>query len=212
MPALPRRPILLVALAALAVPSSAEAANACRARADHAKVVAQSSTALVYSTGKPFNRYVSACTFKSPRKTFRLPGQDGGDTNTPYSYRLNGRFLAYAVINQEEASPTAGSTVYSVDLTKRRRLIGVEAGDPAQADNTSTEVKALVVGAGGAVAWITDSINLDERLSLRKAAHGAAPTLLDHGNDLGRRSLALSADGKTIFWTRAGAAKMAALP
>src|SRR3954454_6856045 len=111
---MPGRPILLTAAAvgaALVLPSAAGAANSCRAHAARDTVVAQSSTAVVYSTGRPPNRYVSACTFKA-RKSFRLPGQDGGDTNSPYSFRLNGRFLAYAVINQEPASPIAVSSVY----------------------------------------------------------------------------------------------------
>src|SRR3954468_9107391 len=204
-----RRGVLSVAVltAALTVPSSADAANACRAHAEHSKVLAQSSTALVYAKGPQFKHYVSACTFKG-QKSYRLPGQDGGDANHFGDPRLNGRYLAYSIFNQEEASPTATSTVYSVDLAKRRKLIeDFAGGSAAVSDESTTEVKSLVVGKKGAVAWINESINLDVKLSVRAKAPGKKQVLLDEGNDIGVRSLALAANGATFFWTRAGQAK-----
>ncbi|MEA2444749.1 MAG: hypothetical protein QOJ12_2041 [Thermoleophilales bacterium] len=205
---MPRRTVLLVAVfgTALAAPSSAEAAKkSCRAPAG-SKVVAQSPTALVYATGKQFNRYVTACTFKG-RKSFRLPGQDGENVIRLFNFRLNGRYLAYSQFTAEEASPIAYSYVFSIDLAKRRKVLEVYAGDDAKRDETTTDVKALVVGKKGAVAWITESINLDVKLSVYTMAPGGKQMLLDNANDIGSNSLALAGNNMTFYWTRAGQPK-----
>jgi hypothetical protein len=195
---------------ALAAPAGAQAANACRSHADHAKVIAESDTALVYAKGERFHRYVRACLFSAPGKSYRLPGQDGGDTHKLYSFHLNGRYLGYAMIDQIEAAATWSSTVYSVDLRKRRKLVETLSGDAAEADNTTSDVVALVVGANGAVVWINDNINLDERLSVR-LARGKRASVLDRGNDIRRRSLAVTRDGRTVYWQRGAATKAVAL-
>jgi hypothetical protein len=206
-----RRTVMAAVFAVvLAAPAGAQAANACRAHADHAKVIAESNTALVYAKGKRFHRYVRACLFSAPRKSYRLPGQDGGDTHKLYGFHLNGRYLGYAMIDQIEAAMAWSSTVYSVDLRKRHKLVESLAGDAAEADNTTSEVVALVVGARGAVAWINDNVNLDERLSVRAAA-GNGTSVLDHGNDIRRRSLAITRDGRTVYWQRGTKTKAAAL-
>ena len=209
-----RRAVLSVAVlaAALAAPSTAEAANACRAHAEHSKVLAQSNTALVYAKGPRFKHYVSACTFKG-QKSYRLPGQDGGDTHKFLMPRLNGRYLAYSIFNQEEASPTATSTVYSVDLGTRRKLIeDFAGGSAAVSDESTTDVRALVVGKKGSVAWINESINLDVKFSVRAKAPGKKQVLLDEGNDIGVRSLALADNNAAFYWTRAGQANASTLP
>jgi hypothetical protein len=204
--------LLLAAIGAtVAAPPAAEAANACRAHGKTGKIVAASSTALVREKGARFEHYVTACTFKG-QKPFRLPGQDGEDTHHLHSFHLNGRYLAYTVFIQEEASPIAYSYVYSIDLTKRRKLIEAYAGDDAKSDETTTDVMALVVGKRGAVAWINESINLDVKLSVYSQAPGAKKALLDNGNDIGARSLALARNDSTFFWTRGGQPKSATLP
>jgi hypothetical protein len=196
---------------ALAAPSAADAANTCRAKADKGKVLVESGSAVVYATGKQFNHYVWSCAFKTG-KPYKLPGQDGGDVNRLFTPVLNGRSLAYFIFTQEEASPVAYSYVYSVDVVKRQKLIEAFSGDPKKADDSTTDVKALVVGSKGAIAWITESINLDVKLSVRSKAPGAKATLLDNGNDVDAHSLALAGNNKTLYWTRGGIAKTSALP
>ena len=209
-----RRTFLLSAIlaAALAAPASAQAANACRAHAEHAKVLAQSNSALVYRTGPRFERYVRACRFAAPRRSYRLPGQDGGNANRLLNFRLNGRYLAYEMRNAEEASQVVVSFVYSVDLRKRRKLIQRQSGGRGSEQRTSTEVTGLVVGRNGAIAWIVDAINLGTRLSVRTAAPGRPTAVLDRGNDIRRGSLALAGNGRTVYWTRGATAKSAGLP
>jgi len=211
---MPRRTLLLTAVttAALAAPSGAQAANACRAHAEHGRVVAQSSSALVWVQGKQFKRYVRACRFSAPRKTYRLPGQDGGDTHKLYAFRLNGRYLAYAMIDQIEGASDWTSTVYSVDLRKRRKLVQRLAGGTAAAGKTTMDVMSIVVGAKGAIAWINDNVNLEERLSVRTAARRKPTKVLDHGNDIRRRSLALADDDRRVYWRRGATTKSALLP
>jgi hypothetical protein len=214
---MPRRTILLAALAgtALAAPSAAQAApNACRAHADHSRILAEWTSGLVYARrGGGFKpRGVRACLFRTPRRSYRLPGQDGGNANRLHSFRPNGRYLAYVMTNAEEASPTASSFVYSIDLRRRRKLLARPSGGGGTGDTTTTEVTGLVVGAKGAIAWINDSINLDQRLSVRAARSGVRGVrILDRGNTIRRRSLALGADNATVYWTRGDAARAAAL-
>src|SRR3954452_8253243 len=150
---MPRRTLLLAAAVgtALAAPSAAQAANACRTHADHAKVVAESNTALVWVNGPQFKRFVRACTFAHPHRVYRLPQQDGGNALHLESFRLSGRYLAYVVFDAEEASPTDSSYVHSVDLVKRRTIVSRFSG-VGNGDQTTNEVSSLVLGARGSVA------------------------------------------------------------
>jgi hypothetical protein len=82
-----------------------------------------------------------------------------------------------------------------------------ERGDQA----TSTFASVLVLGSNGAVAWVNESRHLDQKLSVPMAVPRGAHTMLDIGNDIGSRSLALASDAKTIYWTRDGQVKTATL-
>jgi hypothetical protein len=215
---MPRRTVLLVPAAlavALTAPSAAVAApNACRAHADHSRVLAESNSGLVYARrGGGFKpRAVRACAFRTPRRVYRLPDQDGGNANRLHSFRFNGRYLGWVMTNAEEASPTATSFVYSADLRRRRKLLERASFAEGTGDDTTTEVTGLVIGAKGAIAWINDSINLSQKLSVRAVAPGARRVrVLDRGNAIRRRSLGIGADNATIYWMRGSAAKSAAL-
>jgi hypothetical protein len=203
--------LLAVVVTTLAAPAAAEAANACRTHGKTGTIVAASSTALVRAKGPRFKHYVTACTFKG-QKPFRLPGQDGADTHRVHDIHLNGRYLAYSVFIAEEASPIAYSYVYSIDLNKRKKLIEAFAGDDAQPDESTTEVKGLVVGKKGALAWINESINFDVKLAVYSKAPAGDKRLLDQGNDIGAGSLALAGNDSTFYWTRNGQSKAATLP
>jgi hypothetical protein len=213
---LQRRTALLTALAALATclagPATADAANKCRAQAERGKVLAQSTTALVYSRGSEsaLNRYVQACTFKD-QKTFRLPGQDGGDTEHFETVRLSGRYVAYVLVDSEPASNQDQSEVWVVDLKSRKKVTDEYAGLAPESDS-SASVVALVLNSSGTAAWITQGTGEVEDVSVHAAARGGHAVVLDRGKDIARRSLALSADGSLVYWTRGAQVKSAAAP
>jgi hypothetical protein len=214
---MPRRPLaVLTAAAALAAslagPATADAANRCTTQAERGKVVAQSSSAVVWSTGSrdDLNLYLHACRLKDQR-VFRLPGQNGGDTETLKTFRLSGRHLAWVTVNNEPAADQSQSSVSVLDLKTRKRVVNEYAGlDPES--HSSTEVTALVLSARGAVAWITRGTGEVDDYSVHALAPGSQATVLDRGKDIALRSLALSADGARLYWTRGDEVKTVIAP
>lgn len=209
-----RRTLLLcAALCALLVvpPSAGAATNPCREHAKKKRVVAQSRSAVAYYTGsaQAGTLNINACSFKG-RKSMRLPGQDGRNTNYVSEVLLNGRYLAYSVYDTEEAGTLGFSYVYSIDLRTRKTLVEIDASSGHDDGGFGSKVSALVLGSKGAVAWINE-VSGPERWSVHVAA-GENHSVLDTGGDIDAQSLALAANKKTIYWTRAGLAKTAALP
>jgi hypothetical protein len=211
-----RRIALLTVVAALgtalAGPAAADAANRCRTEADRGKIVAQSSTAVVWSTGSQdgLTLYLHACQFKD-QKPFRLPGQNGGDTETLETFRLSGRYLGWVSTNQEQASGQIQDSVYVLDLKRRKAVVNEYAGLDPQSES-SAEVSALVVTSKGAVAWTTNGTGEVTDRSVHAIAPGGKVAVLDRGGDVALRSLALSADGTRLYWTRGDQVKSAAVP
>lgn len=212
-----RRPLaVLIAAAALgtslAGPAAADAANRCATQAERGKVVAQSPTAVVWSTGSrsDLNLTVRACAFKD-QKVFRLPGQNGGSTESLETFRLSGRYLGWVGVNSEEASQHNQSAVFVLDLKTRKRVVSEYSGLDFESDS-STHVAALVLSARGAVAWTTRGTGEVNDYSVHAAAPGSPATVLDHGKDIALRSLAMSADGRRLYWTRGDEVKTVIAP
>ena len=211
-----RRPAVLAAAAvlatALAGPATAGAANRCDTLADRGKVLAKSSSTVVYSTGSrdDLDLYVHACQYKT-RKPFRLPGQDGGDTERLETFRLAGRYLAWVSVNAEPAGNQVQSAIRVVDLKTRRQVVVQYSGLAPESDS-STQVTALALNTRGAAAWITRGTGEVTDNSVHTAAPGGEPAVLDRGADVALRSLGMSADGKLVYWTRGGQVKSSAAP
>src|SRR4051812_6723851 len=103
------RALLAVAVlaASLVAPPASNAASStrCKALAGKAKVVAKGKDSMVVSRGNAdaitLTHY--ACLYTKPR-LYKLPGQNGGDTELFGRFTLGGRYLAYEHVNAEEAS------------------------------------------------------------------------------------------------------------
>jgi hypothetical protein len=96
---------LLIASLGVAPASDAASSKRCRALAGKARVVAKGKDSLVVSRGNAtnFTLTYSACLYVKPR-LFKIPGQNGGDTEHFGRFTLGGRYLAYEHVNAEEAA------------------------------------------------------------------------------------------------------------
>src|SRR5215213_1564433 len=88
-----------------AAPSQAASSKACKRLAGNAKVVLKGKESLVARRGTESNLNLTyyACLYSQPR-LYKLPGQNGGDTEFYGRFTPAGRFLAYQHVNSEEAA------------------------------------------------------------------------------------------------------------
>jgi hypothetical protein len=219
-----RRIAPLVALVAtLVLAPSASASHGCSKHAKGGKVTHKTKESHVFEKK---NRWWG-CTTKTGRP-YVLPGLDTitarefDDGTVPTHITLSGVFVAYERYTLHPAGG-AGDTqtdIYVVDLRNGKVVVDEDAR-PQTETYDDRYVSDLVLKRNGSVGWTsthwryppgsTGVVNYEvHRFSRDPASAGRA--LLDSGADIDRESLALSADRKTMTWTKGGQTKSAALP
>jgi hypothetical protein len=193
--------------AGAAGPAGAATLNKCRASSTSggAKVLVRSSAAVVFA--KRGNTY--GCVYSgSPIRQLLDEGGGikngkGDDTVKPI---IAGRYVAYA---------SYGSAIG--DEFDRVIVWDLKVGRLASR-SSSNSVHSLVVKSNGSVAWTQNSVvePADQARTVFEVHALSVPDhtddqLLDRGDDIDPRSLALSADRLFVTWTRGGAPKSAGL-
>ena len=205
---------LALAVASLGAAPASEAASSkrCRALAGKQKVVAKSNDAIVVRRGteQQLTLTYSYCLFVKPR-LYKLPGQNGGDTEYYGPFTLQGRYLAYGHVNAEEASPFTPGWVEMVDMKRRKRLFQHDAFPTEPTAEDSTGVTQILVRADGAIAWIGYLFDQPENYAVQTALLGQAqPAEVDRGTDVGKTSLRrVPGNDEAFSWTRGGVRKQA---
>jgi hypothetical protein len=203
------RLFLVVLSGLLAVPAAASAD--CRG-GKGSRVVAGSASAVVIERGD----VLYGC-LRSRGRLVRLPDQDllGPPETRAYRPRLAGRFVAYA------SETESGSTVIVFNLRARRvaRRAPAVTDDPADPIDRPSRVTSLVVRRDGSVAWIgigyrkvgenscgpdcTRDVLMDHH-EVHAYVVGGRDVVLAEADGIGRRTLAMSEDGRVLYWTRNG--------
>jgi hypothetical protein len=210
-----RLPITLAVSATLlfAAPASqAASSKQCKRLAGNTKVVLKGKDSLVVRRGSESNLNLTyyACLYSSPR-LYKLPSQNGGDTEFYGRFTPAGRFLAYEHVNAEEAATFTPGWIEMVDLKRRKRVFQYDAFPAAPEDERDTSVPQILLRRDGAAAWIGRSFD-EKDYSVQTALPGQTTAAeVDRGTDVGPTSLRRVVDNADLFsWTRAGLRKEAA--
>ena len=213
--------LLLATVVVLVLPVDAAARSSCRSQVGHgAHDVQQSPKAAVYwRKEKPPHSTPHRVYYACDRQTATLRRLIGFED---FHYRVHHLALAGHVVafSFSDPDPAAQETVYMVrvhDLrTDSHRTLDA-LSDDASRPGRSEYVRSLVLKPNASVAWVA-SFRPDEgaaeythQVNAVEAGRGNRRTKLDEGAAIGPRSLALSADGKTLYWTHAGAPRSARL-
>jgi hypothetical protein len=220
MPRTSRGPRALLLAAALLVASlgaspAADAASSgrCRSLAGKMKVIVKGKDSMVVSKGSEDNINLTfyGCLYVKPR-LYKLPEQNGGDTELLSLFTPAGRYLAYAHVNAEEASPTTAGWIEMVDLKRRKKVFQYDAFPSAPDSDVSSGVNQILLRADGAVAWIGYELGTPDKYSVQTALPGQAkPAEVDQGTDVGKKSLRRGVGSDDTFsWLRGGVRKEAA--
>ena len=212
---------LLVATAALCVSvvaaTAADARRPCASRGSRT-VLATAGTRIFTRPARVAPRYRVTrwygCAYGTDRR-FRLAtvGEPGIFVTAVRPVRLVGHLVAYS----DYYEGPAGGTLADVrvrDLRSGRQVVSQQAGTP-DAEERQRPVEDLELKADGAVAWIEASEPVSPppagavMYRVRKRDAGGAAVTLDEGPDIAPRSLAVSAS--TVYWTRGGSPRSAAL-
>src|SRR5215212_454434 len=121
---------LAVLLASLAATPSSQAATSkqCKRLAGKAKVIVKARESMVVSRGNANALTLTyyTCLYARPR-LYKLPGQNGGDTEFYGKFTPAGRYLAYSHLNQEQAAVFSPGFVQMVNLKRRKRVFQYDA-------------------------------------------------------------------------------------
>jgi hypothetical protein len=205
--------VALLAASLVAAPASnAASSKRCKALAGKAKVIVKGKDEQVVSRGRESALTLTyyACLYTKPR-LWKIPDQNGGDTELFNTFTSQGRYLAYGHVNAEEASPFTPSWIDLVDLKRRKRIFQHDAFPIGPMDEESTGVTQILLRADGAVAWIAYALGSPDNYSVQTVLPAQAkPAEVDRGEDVGKTSLRRVADNPDAFsWTRAGVRKEA---
>ena len=204
---------LIVASLVAAPATQAASSKQCRRLAGKAKVIVKARESMVVSRGNANALTLTyyACLYAKPR-LYKLPGQNGGDTEFYGKFTPAGRYLAYAHINQEQAAVFSPGFVEMVDLKRRKRVFQYDAFPVGPMDEETTNVAQILLRDDGAVAWIGRDLGTPDNFSVQTALPGQAqPAEVDRGTDVGPASLRRVVDSaETFSWLRGGVRKEAA--
>jgi hypothetical protein len=202
----------LVAACALPAASSSAASSACRSasQARGTKIVSQGKLAVVFL---PRNASTyRGCVFGgSVRKLKAICCEEE-------TAHVGGRFAVYTYSGTAIGDETSKVGVYDLRSGKRVRFTKLdptgEGGDPAEIE-TYSFVSASAVTPSGSPVWLGEKVDGDGNptgdLELR-AADGPKHTerIVDNGK-ISAKSVKISADGKTLTYTKDGAPQAAPL-
>jgi hypothetical protein len=203
----------LAAVVLLFALQPAMASASCRSKiGDHAHVVAQSRTAVVYSRVEhpPDPRFgdqpiYRGCEFQTAK--LRRLNTFGNPAEHLANWTLAGRYVAFTRWTEEGASAEVMQTLDVYDLrggSYRLRLRPVAPGTPHGELNEI--VRSLVLKPNASIAWIAEFSPpggeplASYQVNAVETARGDRRTKLDQGDTIRPRSLALSDDRKTVYW------------
>jgi hypothetical protein len=129
-------------------------------------------------------------------------------------FRVAGDYVGDAITYRSVDGVDVFITVGAVNL-RSGKVHGAGAVSAPEGGG-SDQLMAFVVNDAGALAWIAyNDGQLPPDYQVAELPRGGDPfgrgTVLDHGTDVDPGSLALSADGTTVYWRRAGAVRSASL-
>jgi hypothetical protein len=206
---------LLGAALVLAPVSQAASSKPCKrlVAKSKAKVSGKGRYALIAKRGSQsrLNLTYYACLYSKP-SLYKLPGQNGGDTEFFSLFNASVRYLAYQHVNQEQAATFSPGWIEIVDLKRRKRVAQYDAFPVGPEDEETTNVAQILLQPDGAVAWIGRDFGAPDNFSVQTALLGQAqPAEVDRGPDVGPSSLRRGTRSTPTFsWTRAGVRKEAA--
>jgi hypothetical protein len=205
--------LLALSLCAASTADAASSKRCSRLVPRGAKVVAKGRDSMVISRGSAGDLTLTyyACVYVKPR-LYKLPGQNGGDTEFFGKFTLGGKYLAYAHINQEQAATFSPGYVVLVDVKRRKKIFEFDAVPVDPTEDATTNVSQILLRTDGAVAWIGDKLDSPDVFSVQTALPGQAkPAEVDRGSDVGKSSLQrVAGNDDTFSWLRGGQRKEAA--
>jgi hypothetical protein len=186
-------------------PSAAVAATTCQASAaPGAKVVIASRKAIVYKRresdplrGKQWIHY--GCLYSRDREWPLTQFVEFRQFLGPWA--LAGRYVAYAYDAEEAAGGEQNDEIHVVDLRTGKQKAGARQAAIGSTQGES-RVHAIVVKRNASVAWIASfhEEDFDNILFQVWAIEDGKRRKLDEGRTIKPHSLALSANGKTLYW------------
>jgi hypothetical protein len=208
--------LAIVAILVLALAAPAAASARCRG-GKGAKVVAGSASAVVIER----DDLLYGC-LRSRGRLVRLPAQDplGPPETTAYRPRAAGKFVAYA----SDAEGISSVIVFNLRRRRVARRAPASTDDPADPISRPSRVTSLVLRRDGAVAWIgignrkvgQTSCGPDctrDLLTDHHEVHAWVPgrrnRVLAEADGINRHSLAMTVDGRWLYWIRNGVARFA---
>jgi hypothetical protein len=205
-----------------AVPAVAGASCASKI-GESARIVEQSRAAVVYRRvetvpGTVFKKPIFyGCEFRAG-KLRRLNDRKNALEHHSH-WALAGHFVAFAFSVEEGASSETLGSIKLFDLRTGERVRWI-AGDVLAPGTDpvgpSQVIYSLVLKPNGSLAWIVSyeptADEGDDSYQVNKLEAGSDETIgLDDGRTIRKRSLALSQDRRTIYWTNAADTRSARL-
>src|SRR4051794_40798721 len=195
--------LLTICTVLLILPASAQAA-VCKKLAGK-KPSLRSGSTYVYKKQRKrsdIGKTYYACTGKG--KVRVLPSQDGGDTQRLGAFAVSGPWLAFAVVDVEEAASVYPAYIWVLNVKTGELAVNQAYAwpDESQSANVTFDVPRTVVAPDGAVAWVAHgqaSPNLDTSNVQRIGPDGSRSTLASGTVD--PKSLKATPDGATVSWT-----------
>jgi hypothetical protein len=199
----------------LALPAAASAS--CRSKiGPSAHIVAQTKDAVVYRRhdDPKIDQTFYGCEFRTGklRRVNRFLEQRVGQ------WKLAGRYLGYTLSVEEGAESEFVENLHVLDLRTGKERIRHGAVDPPTGQGDRLEdVRSYVLKPNASVAWIAEfrpdpnDIATSFQVNKIETSQGDAFKTLDQGETIGPRSIALSDDGKRVYWRHGHAARSSRL-
>ncbi|MEA2374655.1 MAG: hypothetical protein QOD53_1118 [Thermoleophilaceae bacterium] len=149
------------------------------------------------------------------RRTFALDDPNPNlEPERAVRVAVAGHFAACSLESLDATQTQGYARVEVTDLRTGRRH-SAEAVGTSSSGGTDEHVISLVVALAGSDAWI--GVNRGDTVSNRVVYEvwrqtGKSAVRLDAGSDIDPRSLGLSADGRTVYWTKGETTLSAPLP
>jgi hypothetical protein len=208
----------LAAAAALALPAAASAESRCAAsRAAGTKVVVASNKAVVYKRretkpgdGKQWLHY--GCLYARD-KEWPLSNGFAEFAHHFGQWALAGRYVAFGYEYEEAAPDLSYDQIHVVDLRSGKDKYDV--GSPTDSPNGESYVRAIVLKRNGSIAWISSYHDDYPHVLLQvwkfEVGGDGKSHKLDEGGSIRPHSLALSGNGKTVYWRNGAETRSAKL-
>ena len=203
------------ALVLLALPAAAPAS--CRSRiGDRGHVVTQTRSAVVYwrNDDPSIPRTYYGCEFRTGklRRINRFQEQRAAQ------FKLAGHYLGFVLWSEEGASHELVQRLEVYDLRAGRYRLSLGAvRPPTPPGDRLEEVRSYVLKPNASVAWIAEyrpdpndtatSFQVDKVETTREDGF----RMLDGGETIGPRSIALADDGRRVYWRHGRAARSSTL-